>query len=492
MSDVYEPTAKCPSPNAKAATTNTTTTTTHAPRAQSKGRAKANPDVLGAGPEVILDAVPKGRTEKVEAAIATTLRGDEAMAPTLEMWGKGLNQAAEHYAVNRQTIAERYVAHAANKPGSPVAHIVHAERKAALVSEYGTYSRLAAEARSVGTLSAPTLTMIELGDRSYKELMVSLVHSGRGEVDRGELVVDDAKVKGEGRFHLEQVRDEGLQDRSKAPARSADLLGEKYSRVVGALKLASSANAELRQQAFASAASENEASAEKLAARTAIFDWVDETLGTFGNVAGLASSVGQVDVVGGIGSGGGLVTTIARALSNDEIGKLRARAAAQMDLAGSEQAKSVADRIDAFLANLEVALREFVEHAESAAEGQADHVESRRRDGVKMDKAARERAELGPASELHVPIATRLARIETALAYNRQAQVATSRFIGMLTLPAGLAEELRLGKTNQPDLAGLRATLPPNIYRVMIGNLMAVRDELAHRGNSLQELEVKG
>ncbi|HRE91137.1 MAG TPA: hypothetical protein PK095_18590, partial [Myxococcota bacterium] len=404
MSDVYETGPKCPSPTTQKPAP--TPTAKPSQQARPKARAKANPDVLGAGPEVILDAVPKGRTEKIEAAIATTLRGDEGMAPVLSVWGEGLNEVAKYYGASRDAIAKSYVAHAANGRGGPVSHIVHAERKAALGVEYGLYSRLATEARTVGVLGAPTLIMIGLADRSYKELMLSLVHGGRAEVDRKALRVDHAKVESEGRFHLEQVKDEGLQDRSKTPARSSEILGEKYARVAGALKLANSANAELRQQAFQGMAAEDQANADKLAARMAVFDWVDDTLGTFGNIAGLASSVGQGDVAGAIGAGGGLVTAIAMALSGDEIGKLRAKAAAHMELAGTEQARSAADRIDAFLEGLEVALEEFVAHAENAAEGQADHLESRRRDGVRMDRAAQGRAELGPASELHVPIAT--------------------------------------------------------------------------------------
>ncbi|HRE91138.1 MAG TPA: hypothetical protein PK095_18595, partial [Myxococcota bacterium] len=57
--------------------------------------------------------------------------------------------------------------------------------------------------------------------------------------------------------------------------------------------------------------------------------------------------------------------------------------------------------------------------------------------------------------------------------------------------PAGLAEELHLGKTSQPDLAALRKNLPPNFYRVMIRNLIAVREELARQGASLEAMEVK-
>lgn len=68
-------------------------------------------------------------------------------------------------------VAELYIEHGTKSPEGSVGHALHAQRKAALSADYDAYATLAVEAQNAAVLSGPTFSVIELADKSHKELM---------------------------------------------------------------------------------------------------------------------------------------------------------------------------------------------------------------------------------------------------------------------------------------------------------------------------------
>lgn len=142
MSEVYEPTTTDRGASGHGTKNHTTSGQTGQQGGAGK-RAKANENVLGDGPEVVLDAIPKGRTAQVDEAVATKLRNDQGVAPALGTWSAGLAGLANQYGANRELVSQWYISHNERSPSSSVGKAQHAKRAAALMTEYAIATRLA-------------------------------------------------------------------------------------------------------------------------------------------------------------------------------------------------------------------------------------------------------------------------------------------------------------------------------------------------------------
>lgn len=267
--------------------------------------------------------------------------------------------------------------------------------------------------------------------------------------------------------------------------------------IVDALFGANAATAKLRSRAFLRSASKDQQELKRQNELLDLCGFVDQVLGGLGQLTNLHGELvkgmdGVMTSPKAALAGGGFVARLARWITGDKIGDLQRRIEAKRGLAGMEDYRSDFEVIQGQLGTLDKALRRFAAGAQIAERKTEDHREARVLDGARMDHAARGRAELGPRDELHVPMADRLARVESAAAFNEQAQKAVSRLLAKLFSPAGNLEVLLSGTTNQADLTALRLELPRgNLFRVMIQNLMAVRDELGARAAILEGVKVQ-
>ena len=493
MSDVYETGPKCPSPTTQKPAP--TPTAKPSQQARPKARAKANPDVLGAGPELILDAVPKGRTDKVEAAIATTLRGDSGMAPTLEVWNQGLVQAGERYRAARETTAKWYIEHGRQSPSGNIEHALFTRRKEALGKALSQLADLEGAAAGISSLSGPAFLVLELADRSHTELLTALVGSGRASVDGKKAKIDSDKVRGESRFHLGQTREEEHgDDRTRVMKGSAMKLGQQFAEIGPVVTRAQSSAALLRKRAHKDSANEDKEAVDKSRHALAVCSDIDALLGAVGGFMSFKGEVmkgfDDVSMTQAMLSGGGLLTTFVKWISGGEYETRMKDIENKLELAGLEDDQAESLDIKANLDELKLKLEHFAENASLVGEAMSTHVASRRGDGHRLDKAARGRAELGPDHELHVPIATRLARIESALAMNGESRKVVNALAQKLEDPIAKWKALAI-PTHERDFEALRATLPPNIFEVMKGRLEAVDVELGRRAAVLATLEVK-
>ena len=487
-----------------------------------RGRARPNErEIVGCGPEVISNVVPRGRTAQIEEAIATDFRGDAGLAPALALWNGSLVSSTAVYNVNRDLLTDLYIANCQQQPGSSVGRTLKDERGTALQSEVIAYDELSRASQSIATISGPTFAIFELADRSYRELLTSLLGSGHARQGKGGIEIDAEQVSAENSFHRTQAKEALLDDRSKDPGKAGRALGRSHGDLGTALSKARVATLSLRRHALLRSAAEEQVRVDELREELALLSELDGILGTaveFSSlvapfvkvgdaapfefkppIAGeqtlsvdadkLVATDGPLPVgFGDIQEKGGLLTKFVQWVGGNEIAKAQARVAAQEGLATDAQRRADLADIGARLSELDLKLNRLAEDAVLAREEMVAHREARSRDGERLDRAARDRGELGPGQELHVPIATRLARVEGALVPNTQAHEAAQRLSQDLVEPASAATRHRATTTTHPDIESLRQALPPNIFRALRGNLGGLMEELGARGPQLQQL----
>lgn len=489
-----------------------------------RGRGRPNEHtIVGCGPEVILDAVPKGRTAQIEAAINDGFRTDAGLAPALIRWNGALSVSATIYMANRDYLTEQYLQNCEHQPGSSVGTTLKSERGAALSGEIVAYDNLGASAQSSATFAGPTFAVFELADRSYRELITSMVGSGHARAREDGIDIDGKRVASENSFHREQAKDALLDDRSKGADHAARALDRSHQDLGLALTGARAATLLLRRNALNRSASEDQVRVDELQADLALWGEIDTLLGTVAELSSFAAPLVDAGAafdfkpvlaeetaltermpidadklmttegpagpgMGEIRKGGGLLTRFVQWVGGNELARLRARVVAKQGLATDAKQRAELIEIEAKLAALDVMLRRFAEDAVAVREDMEAHRKARTLDGQRLDKAARDRGELGPGQELHVPIATRLARLEGALALNTQAQQAALRMMKQLLEPAAVAGNHRASKTAYADIENLRQALPPNVFLALRANLSGLLEELAARGPELQQL----